>query len=112
MKLSKEVQEQVHRLQKTGSFALNRTQKIEVKQYTEFHHLKLLTNLDCSTCVRDSLYSIARFLKQPEKPKLVKDKMVKQHKDMTVKELKKACKDKNISIPRNATKSKLIDLLS
>jgi hypothetical protein len=112
MSLSNGVLEQVKRLQTTGAFAVNAVQKQEIARFTKENGLRELQNLDCSTCVRDSLYSIGRYLQdQTKTPRLLKDKMVKRPKDMKRPELMKACKDKGIKFDRYAKNTELIKLL-
>lgn len=112
MSLSNGVLEQVNRLQTTGAFAVNAVQKQEIARFTKENGLRELQNVDCSTCVRDSLYSIGTFLQDQKKtPRLLKDKMVKRPEDMKRPELMRACKDKGLKFYRYAKKDELIKLL-
>jgi len=112
MSLSNEIIQQVERLQNTGAFSVNASQKKEIARFTKEHGLKELQNMNCATCVRDSLFSIARYLKNKKKtPRLIKDKMVKKPEDMKRPELMSACKDKGLKFGRYAKKDELIQLL-
>ena len=113
MNLSNSVIQQIERLSLQGSFSMNMNQKRELARFNKENGLRELVNFECNTCVRDAMYAAKRFIEQHKKtPRLHKDKMVKNPKDMKRPELMKACKDKGISFGRSATKKELIQLLN
>ena len=112
MNLSKSVQDQIKRLQLSGSFHLNARQKKELADFNKSVGIRELVNFDCPTCVRDAMHAAGKYVKSLQKqPKLYKGAMVKDPENMKRPELMKACKDKGISFSRNATKKDLIKLL-
>ena len=58
------------------------------------------------------MYDVANFMKQVDDKPVLQFKGVKDPKDMTYQELRKACKDKNINTGRNPKKNDMIKLLS
>lgn len=110
MKVSDGLKAEAKRLQKSGSFKLNVPQKRELADYNKENGLRELSNLGCSTCVRDSLYSFAKHLDTyKDAPVLQKLDMQKKPRDMKFPELKSFCKAKGIAFKRSDKKADLID---
>lgn len=112
MNVSNELKSQLDRLANTGAFSINLTLKKELRQAIEQVGGAPFVNFNCGTCARDAMHRLNAHLKTVNnKPVLQKMKMVKEPKDMTFIELKKAVKDKGITL-RTPTKQQLIEALS
>ncbi len=102
MNVSNDLKIQLDRLANTGAFSINLTLKKELRQAIQ----------QVGGCARDAMHRLNAHLKTVNnKPVLQKMKMVKEPKDMTFIELKKAVKDKGITL-RTPTKQQLIEALS
>tara|TARA_R110001606_G_scaffold56821_1_gene137647 strand:+ start:6298 stop:6645 length:348 start_codon:yes stop_codon:yes gene_type:complete len=112
MKPSKGLQYQLDKLSNIGSFRLTTVQKNELKDILEFNSLHPLTNLSCGTCVRKSLHDLNSFYKRKESIPVLQMSMDKKPTEMNYKELRAACKAKQIKTGKNPTKINLIKLLS
>lgn len=110
MKPSKELQTQLDRLSNTGAFAVSTTLKKELQELTVSIGVNKLINLDCGTCVRQSMHQVnAHFRKSTP---VLSMNMVKSVNEMTFSELRKSAKAKGFKINRQTTKPQLIKFLS
>lgn len=100
MKISKELNAQLDRLQKTGSFSLGQRLKKELAALTVEHCLNPLVNLRCGVCVRNSMWDIIKKRDDIHKTPVLqkRHKMVKRIEDLTWSEIKQRAKDKGIKI--------------
>ena len=110
MKISKELQSQLDRLSRTGSFAVSILLKKELKQHTIDIGCTVLTNLDCGTCVRKAMHDVNAYQKRMESKPVLQMKMVKSETEMTYKEMRKFAKDKGHRL-KNPTKEQLIKII-
>jgi poly-D-alanine transfer protein DltD len=108
---SKELGQQLTKLQNIGSFNLSVTLKNELKELLESNSLPELTNLSCGTCIRKSMYDLIRFQNQKDSTPVLQMSFEKKPNEMSYKELRSACKAKGIKTGKNPTKINLINLL-
>lgn len=111
MNVSNELKSQLDRLAHTGAFSINLNLKNELRQAIEQIGGAPFINFNCGTCARDSMHRLNAHLKTLNNKPVLQMKMVKEPKDMTFFELKKAVKDKGITL-RTPTKKQLIEALS
>jgi len=110
MKLSKELQSQIDRLSRTGSFAVSMTLKKELKELTIEIGCTVLQNLDCGTCVRKAMHDVNAHQKRIQSKPFVKMNMVKSAPEMTYKEMRRFAKDKGYRL-KNPSKEQLIKII-
>ena len=108
MKISKELQSQIERYNKTRSFALGQELLSELDELYQAQTEKKL-NKRCGTCVRDAMRRISSI--QPEPQKKVEFLGVKQpsYEEMTFKEVKDIARAKGQH--GNWSKDKIIQWL-
>ncbi len=111
MKPSKELQGQIDRLSRTGSFSVSMTLKKELKELTIEIGCTVLQNLDCGTCVRKAMHDVNAYSKRMESKPFVQMNMVKSAPEMTYKEMRRFAKDKGHRL-KNPTKEQLIKIIS
>ena len=112
MKLSEGLKFQMNKLSDIGSFRLTQPQKEELRDILNLFELPELVNLSCGTCVRKSLHDLNSFYKRRKSIPVLQMSMDKKPNEMSYKELRAACKAKQIKTGRNPTKIQLIKLLS
>ena len=110
MKPSKELQGQLDRLSRTGSFAVSMTLKKELKEIVAGIGCTPLTNMDCGTCVRKAMHDVNSYQKRMESKPVLQMKMVKAPIEMTYKEMRKFAKNKGHRL-KNPTKEQLIKII-
>lgn len=110
MKISKELQGQIERLSRTGSFSVSILLKKELKQLTIDIGCTVLENLDCGTCVRKAMHDVNAYQKRMESKPFVQMNMVKSAPEMTYKEMRRFAKDKGHRL-KNPTKEQLIKII-
>lgn len=77
-KPSKELQSQLDRLSRSGSFAVSMTLKKELKELTIQIGCTILTNMDCGTCVRKAMHDVNSYMKRSESKPVLQMKEAKQ----------------------------------
>lgn len=107
MKISNELEGQLKRLADQGAFALSHPMKIELKEYAELIGAMPLTNLDCPTCIRNTMHSVNAIRKQKSSTPVLQMKMVNNLNEKKYSELKKLAKEMGLSVGR-VSKDELI----
>ena len=110
MKPSKELQSQLDRLSRSGSFAVSMTMKKELKAIVLEIGCAPLTNMDCGTCVRKAMHDVNSYMKRIESKPVLQMKMVKSETEMTYKEMRRFAKAKGHRL-KNPTKEQLIKII-
>ena len=110
MKPSKELQGQLDRLSRTGSFAVSMTLKKELKQIVAEIGCAPLTNMDCGTCFRKAMHDVKSYQKRMESKPILQMKMVKAPIEMTNKENRRFAKAKGHRL-KNPTKEQIIKII-
>jgi len=110
MKPSKELQSQLDRLSRSGSFAVSMTMKKELKAIVFEIGCTPLTNMDCGTCVRKAMHDVNSYMKRMESKPVLQMKMVKSETEMTYKEMRRFAKAKGHRL-KNPTKEQLIKII-
>jgi len=100
MKPSKKLQSQLTRLADQGSFHLSRPLKIELKELAEALEARELLNLDCATCVRDTMNSVNHVLRKAKETPVLQKRMTMDIKPEQLKwnELRKHATAKGIKV--------------
>ena len=112
MNLSKELQGQLDRLSKTGSFSISMTLKKELQELTVQIGCNKLVNMDCGSCVRKSMHDVNHYFNGLKtKPVLQKMSFEKKPDEMTYKEMRRFAKSKGHRL-KNPTKEQLIKIIS
>jgi len=120
MKISEQLQSQLDRLKKIGSFSISRPQKQELAELVKDIGAPELLNLDCGTCVRTAMHNLNNYLKQVDSVPIlsmntthtVRMTMDKKPNEMTFNELRAKAKTNGFKATRKTTKSELIKFLS
>jgi phage FluMu protein Com len=112
MNISKELEQQVERYNKTRSFALDAPLKKELADWYKDAGFGTL-NIGCATCIRNAMQKLSNYYlteKAPMSPK-IHFIGIKQE-PMTFNQLKAEAKRRGIKMPNTSTKEDLIKALS
>ena len=116
MKISNELRAQAERYSRSGSFNLNNILKNELGNWSKEHKNKPV-NIQCGTCLRNSMRDLVAALANDTKPAIKKipfqgivQEAPKTIDEMTYKELKAMAKERGIKGTHKRTE--LIELLT